>query len=145
MINYNQRSKFGGGKNNRNGGGDFRHNNEIHRAICADCKKSCEVPFRPNGMKPVYCKDCFGKNGGQVSTSNFVPKQNVIVPKPENNTRKLDEQTRLLEALNTKFDKLITLAEKFLAQSDTAKEKEIVAEPIVEVKKVLKKVVSKKK
>ncbi len=33
----------------------------LHRAICADCKKQCEVPFKPSGERPVYCKDCFSK------------------------------------------------------------------------------------
>jgi CxxC-x17-CxxC domain-containing protein len=33
----------------------------LHRAICAECKKECEVPFRPTGDRPVYCKDCFSK------------------------------------------------------------------------------------
>jgi len=33
----------------------------LHKAICADCKKECEVPFKPSGGRPVYCKDCFSK------------------------------------------------------------------------------------
>ena len=31
------------------------------RVICADCKKECEVPFKPSGDRPVYCKECFPK------------------------------------------------------------------------------------
>ncbi|MFC1666525.1 CxxC-x17-CxxC domain-containing protein [Candidatus Omnitrophota bacterium] len=31
------------------------------RVICADCSKECEVPFKPSGDRPVYCKDCFSK------------------------------------------------------------------------------------
>jgi len=33
----------------------------LHKAICAECNKECEVPFRPTGDRPVYCKDCFSK------------------------------------------------------------------------------------
>jgi CxxC-x17-CxxC domain-containing protein len=33
----------------------------LHKAICADCNKECEVPFKPSGDRPVYCKDCFSK------------------------------------------------------------------------------------
>lgn len=33
----------------------------LHKAICADCNKECEVPFRPSNDRPVYCKDCFSK------------------------------------------------------------------------------------
>ena len=33
----------------------------MHKATCADCKKACEVPFRPREDRPVYCKECFSK------------------------------------------------------------------------------------
>jgi CxxC-x17-CxxC domain-containing protein len=33
----------------------------MHKAICADCKKECEVPFRPSGGRPVYCQECFSR------------------------------------------------------------------------------------
>jgi len=35
---------------------------EMHKAICAKCKKECEVPFKPSGDRPVYCKECFSKH-----------------------------------------------------------------------------------
>lgn len=31
----------------------------MHSVTCDKCGKSCEVPFRPTGNKPVYCSDCF--------------------------------------------------------------------------------------
>jgi len=31
----------------------------MHKAICADCHKECEVPFRPSADRPVYCKKCY--------------------------------------------------------------------------------------
>lgn len=33
----------------------------MYKAICADCGKECEVPFRPNQDRPVYCKECFSR------------------------------------------------------------------------------------
>ncbi|MCX5666209.1 MAG: hypothetical protein NT036_04105 [Candidatus Omnitrophica bacterium] len=33
----------------------------LYKAVCADCKKGCEVPFKPSGERPVYCKECFSK------------------------------------------------------------------------------------
>jgi CxxC-x17-CxxC domain-containing protein len=33
----------------------------LHKAVCADCHKDCEVPFKPTGERPVYCKECFSK------------------------------------------------------------------------------------
>ena len=35
---------------------------EMHKAVCSDCKKECEVPFKPTEGKPVYCRDCYPKH-----------------------------------------------------------------------------------
>ena len=32
---------------------------KLFNATCTTCGKSCEVPFRPDGTKPVLCRDCF--------------------------------------------------------------------------------------
>lgn len=45
--------------------GAFRERS-LHKAVCADCKKECEVPFRPTGDRPVYCRDCFSKRKTDV-------------------------------------------------------------------------------
>ncbi len=42
-------------------GGRSREPREMHKAVCEACKKECEVPFKPSGDRPVYCKDCFAK------------------------------------------------------------------------------------
>jgi len=41
---------------------DFGFKRETHEAICDDCKKKCEVPFKPDGTRPVYCKECYQKH-----------------------------------------------------------------------------------
>lgn len=43
-------------------GGGFGGPREMHKAICADCGQECEVPFKPSGDRPVYCKECFPKH-----------------------------------------------------------------------------------
>ena len=44
------------------GGGGFAGGaREMHKAVCSDCKKECEVPFKPRGDRPIYCKDCYSK------------------------------------------------------------------------------------
>ena len=41
------------------------------RVICADCKKECEIPFKPSDDRPVYCKECFPKHKkGSLFNSN---------------------------------------------------------------------------
>ena len=63
MGNYKQRDSFGGKKrynNDRSSGRGGRGDRpQMHRVVCSDCGKSCEVPFRPTGDKPVFCSDCF--------------------------------------------------------------------------------------
>lgn len=47
----------------RRGGRDFDSGpREMHKATCAECKQECEVPFKPDGTRPVYCRDCYQKH-----------------------------------------------------------------------------------
>ena len=68
---FNGRRDFGGRSNDRGGRGGFggdRERPQMHGAVCDDCGKNCEVPFRPTGDKPIFCSDCFRNkrddNGG---------------------------------------------------------------------------------
>ncbi|MCD6247725.1 MAG: DNA-directed RNA polymerase [Candidatus Diapherotrites archaeon] len=36
----------------------------LYKAICSDCGKECEVPFQPDGTRPVYCRECYLKRRG---------------------------------------------------------------------------------
>ncbi|OPY58614.1 MAG: hypothetical protein A4E57_04824 [Syntrophorhabdaceae bacterium PtaU1.Bin034] len=42
-------------------GGSFGGYREMFKAVCAECKKECEVPFKPRDNRPIYCKECFAK------------------------------------------------------------------------------------
>jgi CxxC-x17-CxxC domain-containing protein len=33
----------------------------FHEAKCSECGEECEVPFKPDPHRPVYCKACWGK------------------------------------------------------------------------------------
>ncbi|MCK9595510.1 MAG: hypothetical protein M0R35_07545 [Candidatus Omnitrophica bacterium] len=44
----------------------------FNKAICADCGTQCEVPFKPTGDRPVYCKECFSKH--KEGPGSFKPK-----------------------------------------------------------------------
>lgn len=48
-------SSFGGGRGNGFGSSA----REMHDVVCSACGVATQVPFKPNGMKPVYCRDCF--------------------------------------------------------------------------------------
>ncbi len=47
------------------GGRDNRGPREMYKATCAACGAETEVPFRPRGDRPVYCRDCFSKNNSR--------------------------------------------------------------------------------
>lgn len=51
-----------------------RSDRVFYEAICADCHKVCEVPFRPSEDRPVYCKECFAKRraGGAGKIMNVL-------------------------------------------------------------------------
>ncbi|MBN1762892.1 MAG: hypothetical protein JW878_07460 [Methanomicrobia archaeon] len=35
---------------------------EMHTVTCADCGEECQVPFKPDGTRPVYCQECYQKH-----------------------------------------------------------------------------------
>jgi len=55
-----------GNTNGSSNGGSYRDNRdqprEYFKAVCSDCGKECEVPFKPTQGRPVYCRDCFKKH-----------------------------------------------------------------------------------
>lgn len=60
----------------------------MYPAVCTDCGKACEVPFKPTGERPTYCKECFTKrksggnqNQGQKPNS-FQPQSNQNQNRP---------------------------------------------------------------
>lgn len=52
----------------------------LHKAVCAECHKDCEIPFKPTGERPVYCKECFSKRkAGHALKGNS---ENRQIPDP---------------------------------------------------------------
>ncbi|EGO63999.1 zinc-ribbon domain containing protein [Acetonema longum] len=46
-------------KQNAGGRTGGRPQREMHEAVCSACGVTTQVPFRPTGDRPVYCRDCF--------------------------------------------------------------------------------------
>ncbi|MCL6447691.1 MAG: zinc-ribbon domain containing protein [Armatimonadetes bacterium] len=46
-------------QNRRDNRSGYSRERVMYPAICSRCGKETEVPFRPNGSKPVYCKECY--------------------------------------------------------------------------------------
>ncbi len=101
---FNRYNKSGGGGGFRSGGfkgggfksGEFRggrdsERTKMHDAVCDNCGKNCEVPFRPTSGKPVFCSSCFEN------------KDNNITRRPE------PDYKEQFDALNTKLDNILKL------------------------------------
>ncbi|MBR9704192.1 hypothetical protein GOV12_02180 [Candidatus Pacearchaeota archaeon] len=61
----NRSSGGGGGRfNNNNNRRSFRDDRprEKHKAVCSECGKDCEVPFKPRDGQDVKCNDCFRRD-----------------------------------------------------------------------------------
>jgi len=101
---------------------------EMHRTTCSNCGKECEVPFKPTGAKPVFCSDCFEKNGGEQRRSNdrdysqrrpnFDSNRNFERPQYNDRPRYEDrpqsserpqQNNDQFASLNAKLDRIITL------------------------------------
>ena len=53
--------EYSGGKGGFGGGSFSDRPRETFKATCAECKQECDVPFKPSGDRPFYCKACFSK------------------------------------------------------------------------------------
>lgn len=147
-----------GGFQKRSFGGFDRGNKEqmMHQAVCSECNKTCEVPFRPTSGKPVYCKDCFGNKGGRSEggrNENSYPKREYDrVPAKvhyENKGGENDGVKRQLTDVSMKLDRLIKAIETLTGVStkpasvEVSKKEEKKTVDVVELKKVLDKATEK--
>ena len=90
-------------------------------AICSNCGKKCQVPFRPDGEKPVYCKDCFDmprkamtgkKKFSTGPVANFSNSANFGSAAPTASAaggKSIADLTRQIAAMNTKIDTMLKI------------------------------------
>ncbi len=60
MGNFDKRG--GGGFGNKRFGDRDGGRPPMHHAVCSDCGRDCEVPFKPAPGKSVYCNNCFRRD-----------------------------------------------------------------------------------
>ena len=103
---------FGGGRSGGRSSGGFRDRDsgsferkrlEMHKVTCANCHKQCEVPFRPTGDKPVFCSDCFRKEGSSSFDSSS--------PNLRGNSSSSGISQEQYKELNIKLDKILRVLE----------------------------------
>lgn len=88
----------------------FKSNGDLHDAVCQNCNKKMKVPFKPDGKRPVYCKNCLKKMADESKERKRVEKnetvENVVkVFVPERN--KLDDFEKEPLVVDEKIEKEI--------------------------------------
>ena len=119
----------------------------MHKATCATCGESCEVPFRPTGDKPVYCNNCFRatQDGGDRTPRKDFGRPS-FVKSPDYRNSGGGDNKREFETINVKLDKLTLSIDRLvniMADNKSGSKKEDKPEEVLE-KPVVKKTVTKK-
>ena len=79
----------------------------IYHAVCDECGKECEVPFRPTSGKPVFCDACFNGTGKKRSDKGA-------------DNRQIQEQ---IDVMNSKLDRIIQTLESLIVVEEEPKKK----------------------
>lgn len=124
MGNFKFHKKTGSGKGygrhdyGRPSFGADRGDREMFETVCSACGKTTMVPFRPNGKKPVFCNDCFKKNGG----ASDEPRRSSFVKRADYGRRPDFEKKPSgpiydgqIELINRKIDRLTDMVKTLLA------------------------------
>ncbi|MFA6603144.1 MAG: CxxC-x17-CxxC domain-containing protein [Candidatus Shapirobacteria bacterium] len=113
-----------GGNFRNSGRRDFgdrnREDRQMFQAVCSECGRDCQVPFRPTGEKPVYCSSCFEKMGNSSNNSRSYSERDNSRNRdfgPRNYEQKSYEPRNFgtspnkdqLAAIGAKLDKIIAL------------------------------------
>ena len=125
---------------------------QLYTAECSNCHASCEVPFRPNGKKPVFCRNCFNRDRSQDDHQgrptgpkrDFSPRPSFrdqtsrhsasAAPAPKQDNARIEALARQITNLEGKIDRLFTLMD-----SATEAEPVAVKKAVTKKKKVSKK------
>lgn len=118
MGSFDRGQRGGGGRSfgRRDSGGprSFDRPREMTKVTCSNCGKETEVPFRPTGDRPVYCRDCYAKMGGGERRSFGGDRRDNRDSRPpfkkfeENRSQGPNNSVQLSE-INAKLDILIKL------------------------------------
>lgn len=95
------------GRRDQGGGHSFDRPREMTKVTCSNCGKETEVPFKPTGDRPVYCRECFAKMGGRDRRDNRDSRP-PFRKLDDNRTRGPGNNVELSE-INAKLDTLIKL------------------------------------
>lgn len=86
----------------------------MHKAICSDCGRECEIPFKPTQGKPVFCSKCFEQKdgGGRENRGNRRGQRDRRDRRDGSGAFKNDSNIeKKIDILNRKLDKVLKALE----------------------------------
>lgn len=137
------RPSFGGGAR-RPQARAFGEQTETFKTSCSKCHAACEVPFRPNGKKPVFCKNCFVRDDARPTGNSYEKRSyNSERPAPQpiqQEDPRIGAMQKELGTIHAKIDALIKSLEGSAYDSILSASKDRAEKPKkAAVKKVAKK------
>jgi CxxC-x17-CxxC domain-containing protein len=157
------RGSRGGGRSSGGFGGGRSSSGrpEMFPAVCDQCGKDCQVPFRPSGDKPVYCSECFENvesGNNDRGSDRFERRDRDVAPRrdfreerpsapvsfttPKDSSLELTQMKEQLSAISAKLDKLMRILTPSVIEEKQALSKEVVVKatksvaPIAEVSEI---------
>jgi len=70
---------------------------KLYHAVCDKCGRDCDIPFKPTGNKPIYCRSCYRELGNNPERSTDRPIRDNFGPGPKPD----------LDQINRKLDKIM--------------------------------------
>jgi len=124
-------SNFGGqnyGRRDFNDRGSDRP--AMFDAICAKCGANCQLPFKPNGRREVFCSKCFETQQGGSSRESGYGGSRTPRMYDKRDDRQMFRPTggTELQDINVKLDKIL----KLLTPSDERIFKKEITEKVLE-------------
>ena len=142
-----------GGFGGRDRGGRPQGQSELFKATCATCHKSCEVPFRPSGDRPVFCSACFDMQGkseergggrdygnradSRTARPEYAKPRREYVPRREEAPRivkdsGIDEIKRQLATIESRLNRILDLLNPPTPPAKAVKIPKVVEEAVAE-------------
>ncbi len=90
-------------------------------AFCSSCKKKTDVPFKPDGVRPVYCKDCYEKARVEKMMNSQVEE------KKQDEKEEVEEIKEVEEQIQNKKEETEEIAINVFDQQYTPISKEIIS------------------
>ncbi|MEA3322880.1 MAG: CxxC-x17-CxxC domain-containing protein [Patescibacteria group bacterium] len=81
---------------------------EVYNAVCASCDLEIQVPFKPDGNRPVFCKECFKDH------------QRVVAKSKKNDEQRIAEAKKPKKSTIQKEESNVTESEDVITTDETA-------------------------